>query len=298
MQRDHHEMAQMMMATADSMLMRIRQLLLALYAPLRLFISLIDLYLHLRARPQLQKTAVAKCDEFAELLAKLPTIAEPWVARIARKSEKWAGRGIVVIAGGTRYGQLACELVRSLRRTGCDLPIEIFHLGRAELECEAMDTLAAMDGVTLRDLLSGQPTLLDEPGFGYAAKPLALTACSFDEALLLDADNAVLRDPTSLFDAPAYHTHGAVFWNDMYAGDEKFVRLIDPWGIRHRPGVFEMWIQVQSRYISRRLHAISSSLPLPPRRSPCVTLSRPCVLVVVGAGFDRLAADTSRARQG
>ena len=73
--------------------------------------------------------------------------------------------------------------------------------------CAAMTALAARDDVTLRDLLSGQPTLKDEAGFGYAAKPLALAASSFAEALLLDADNFVLGDPTTLFDAPAYRAH-------------------------------------------------------------------------------------------
>ena len=81
------------------------------------------------------------------------------------------------------------------------LPIEAFYLGPEEAGCAAMTSLASREGVTLRDLLSGQPTLRDEPGFGYAAKPLALAASRFAEALLLDADNFALADPTRLFES-------------------------------------------------------------------------------------------------
>lgn len=75
-------------------------------------------------------------------------------------------------------------------------------------------------------------------------KPLALAACSFEEALLLDADNAVLRDPTPLFEAACYRRAGAVFWDDMYSeGGRRFVRLIDPWNLRRGPSTFEVWLQ-------------------------------------------------------
>ena len=34
-----------------------------------------------------------------------------------------------------------------------------------------------------------------------------------------------------------------LFWSDMYRGRDRFVRLIDPWNWRHRPGLIEMWLQ-------------------------------------------------------
>lgn len=153
----------------SALLVLAQRLLLAIYAPVRLVISLLDLYRELCANPAMRTNALAKADDFAQLLARLPTLADAHATKLARRSERWQGRGIVVVAGGPRYGALACELVASLRAAGCTLPIEVFYLGSKELNCEAMDALVAMEGVAARDLLSGQPTLCDEPGFGFAA---------------------------------------------------------------------------------------------------------------------------------
>ena len=254
-----------------------RVLLRACYrilSPLAVARQLIELSWRLRTpecQAQRQK-ARESSDCFAHLLLELGTLVEPWAAKLRRKSERWAGRGIVVVAGGDRYGGMACALVDSLRAHGCSLPIEVFHLGPAEVaDCPAMATLAACEGVTLRDLLSGQPALKDEPGYGYAAKPLALAASSFAETLLLDADNYALADPTPLFDAPAYRAHGAVFWSDMYATCETFVRLHDPYGVRERPSLVEQLVQdaldaalVRPRRIKCDYAAALEGIGLPP----------------------------------
>ena len=149
--------------------------------------------------------------------------------------------------GGRRWRKVwnafAVSLVDSLRSCGCTLPIEIFYLGSHELKCSTMKSLAARERCTLRDLLAGQPTLRDVQGFGYAAKPLALAASSFAEVLLLDADIIALRDPSFLFDEVSYLTHGAVFWSDMYAANETFVRLYDPRDVRLRPSMLERAVQ-------------------------------------------------------
>ena len=217
--------------------------LLSIYAPFRIAYQLIDLYCHLRLLPNEHAAAQSDSNRFAELLTDLPDLVEPFIPKFERKREKWNGRGIVIVAGGPRYGALALELVMSLLESGCALPIEIFHIGAEEADCEPMKKLATIDGVTLRDLLSGQPGLTETPGFGYAAKPLALAASRFEEALLLDADNFVLSDPTSLFECAPYKEHGAIFWCDMYAANESFVRLCDPWNVRERPGFCERFIQ-------------------------------------------------------
>ncbi|PNW86953.1 hypothetical protein CHLRE_02g102750v5 [Chlamydomonas reinhardtii] len=53
------------------------------------------------------------------------------------------------------------------------------------------------------------------PGYGY--KVAALLMSSFREVLFLDSDNAVLRDPTYLFDSPAYRDTGALLWPDWWS---------------------------------------------------------------------------------
>ena len=51
------------------------------------------------------------------------------------------------------------------------------------------------------------------------------------QVLLIDADNTVCCDPEFLFETPQYMSTGALFWCDMYALDEKFVRMYDPWQV-------------------------------------------------------------------
>ena len=231
-------------AAARRALIALLSCLLTACSPIVIAAQLVHLYLRLRLRPEERARAMDTETRFEELLDSLPRIVASWRARMERKASKWTGRGIVVVAGGERYGALATELVLSLREVGCELPIEVFHLGTAELACDAMAALAACDdNLTLRDLLSGHPALCDVAGYGYAAKPLALVASSFAEALLLDADNSVVDDPTALFEAPQYARHGAVFWCDQYANDETFVRLFDPLGVRQRPSRVDAFVQ-------------------------------------------------------
>src|SRR5205085_2739777 len=52
--------------------------------------------------------------------------------RIAFKTK----RGIVICAGGPRYLPCAWVCIKMLRHVGCELPIEIWHLGPAELPDE------------------------------------------------------------------------------------------------------------------------------------------------------------------
>lgn len=47
-------------------------------------------------------------------------------------------------------------------------------------------------------------------------KVAALLHCSFDEVLLLDADNIPLFDPSYLFSDRLYRQHRNLFWPDFW----------------------------------------------------------------------------------
>ena len=49
-------------------------------------------------------------------------------------------------------------------------------------------------------------------------KIVALTFSSFQEVLLMDSDNIVLRDPASLFQSEPYRGNGSVLWMDFWRG--------------------------------------------------------------------------------
>lgn len=124
------------------------------------------------------------------------------------------GRGIVICAGGPVMLANAYVLVRVLRDIHeTALPIEIWHMGPAEMP-DLLANIFAKTGCTIVDALSvGDPEdfkLCD----GWQLKAFALKNSSFEEVILLDADQVPLRDPALLFEWPEYKATGAVFWPD------------------------------------------------------------------------------------
>lgn len=141
-------------------------------------------------------------------------------------------RGVVVCAGGRRLLACAFATVAALRRLGCDLPVEIVHAGREELDGDVVAAFATRfgEGVRFVDAAVTVPWPCHPPENlrGFSIKPYALLITSFARALLLDADCAPLRDPTYLFECEAFRRHGNVFWPDFWSSAE----LVRPWVAR------------------------------------------------------------------
>ena len=124
------------------------------------------------------------------------------------------GRGIVVSAGG-RLLPGAYVALRSLRRVGCTIPVEIWHLGPAELPRASLCTLFERQGVTFVDAHQVAREHGRTIGGGWQNKPFSILFSHFAEVLLLDADNMALQDPSRLFDDEAYLKTGALLWPDF-----------------------------------------------------------------------------------
>ncbi len=142
------------------------------------------------------------------------TLADRFIARMPRyKSRRFRGRGIVLCGGGVSYFTNAWVCINILRLHGCRLPIELWHLGRTELDptMEALIAPLGVNCVNARDLMSRYP--MRNP-LGWELKSYALLHSSFREILLLDADNVPVRNPEYLFDSPEYAGTGAIFWPD------------------------------------------------------------------------------------
>ncbi len=123
------------------------------------------------------------------------------------------GRGIVIPGGGHRYFPSAWVCIQMLRRAGCALPIELWHLGPQEMD-DDMRALVAPFGVTCVDALEVSRTHPVRRLAGWELKPYAIMHSRFQEVLMLDADNMPVADPTYLFDTTPYREHGAIFWPD------------------------------------------------------------------------------------
>jgi hypothetical protein len=84
-----------------------------------------------------------------------------------------AGRGVVICGGGRKYFPPAWVSIRMLRRVGCTLPIELWHLGPLEMS-DAMRALVAPYGVTCVDGLRVRQDYPVRRLNGWELKPYAI----------------------------------------------------------------------------------------------------------------------------
>jgi len=150
-------------------------------------------------QPLVLASAGMACDQFAKEINAYPGGYE--------------GRGIVICAGGVRYFTAAWVCIKMLRRLGCRLAIQLWHLGPKEMT-PAMKALVeplGVECVDARKIRKKHPARLLR---GWPLKPYAIIHSPFREVLFLDADNVPVVNPEFLFDIPEFKCTGAVFWPD------------------------------------------------------------------------------------
>lgn len=125
------------------------------------------------------------------------------------------GRGLVMCAGGTRLLTCAWVTLSFLRRDlGSTLPVQLWHLGEAELGATEASLFATLE-VECVDALEVRRTHPARILGGWELKPYAAVRSPFAEVVLLDADSLPLVDPAVLFEEEQYLEHGARFWPDV-----------------------------------------------------------------------------------
>jgi ADP-heptose:LPS heptosyltransferase len=139
---------------------------------------------------------------------------DTFVAQLAPPAELYQGRGIVIAGGGVRYFTCAWVCIKMLRRLGCRLPIEFWHLGDSEMDRERRSLLADLD-VKCVDAHKVREEKPCRTLGGWELKPYAILHSAFREVLFLDADNVPVRNPEFLFEDPAFRKTGALFWPDF-----------------------------------------------------------------------------------
>jgi alpha 1,2-mannosyltransferase len=103
--------------------------------------------------------------------------------------------------------------VTALRELGCTLPVEIWSFPDelVGIPVHVKTNLLALGNITFR----ASTTQRTQSSKQYQIKGEAIAHTQFTEILYLDSDNVPVRDPTFLFDAPLYKTHGIVLWPDF-----------------------------------------------------------------------------------
>jgi ADP-heptose:LPS heptosyltransferase len=138
---------------------------------------------------------------------------EGFINSIPKYPDCYSGRGIVICGGGVRYFTNAWVAINRLRKSGCTLPIELWHWGRGEMSSQMKALVAplSVDCIDACVVSRKHPTRVRR---GWALKPYAIKHSRFREVLLLDADNVATVAPEFLFETAQYRATGALFWPD------------------------------------------------------------------------------------
>ncbi|GAM89497.1 hypothetical protein ANO11243_075360 [Dothideomycetidae sp. 11243] len=151
-------------------------------------------------------------------LTKLSALLFPWTApyfadhMTLHASFRHGGRGIV-LSGGDGQLQYMLTSVQSIRKLGCNLPIEVLYLGDEDLGDDSRSELEALPGVITRDMKQ----MVRDEGWdlrGWAGKPFAMLLSSFREVIFIDADAMFFVSPETLFEDPGYEETGSLFFRD------------------------------------------------------------------------------------
>jgi hypothetical protein len=177
--------------------------------------------------------AVADAPDETMTVENAPFRAAAFLREVPPYPGGFAGRGVVICAGGVRYLTCAWVLINMLRRLGCTLPIKVWYLGEEEADLNWMRLVEPL-GVRCVDAREVSRKCPPPPNShprlgGWECKAFAILHCAFEEVLLLDADNVPAVDPTFLFDTPEYRATGTIFWPDWTetAADREAWRVFD-----------------------------------------------------------------------
>ncbi|CCH44484.1 Alpha-1,2-mannosyltransferase [Wickerhamomyces ciferrii] len=136
---------------------------------------------------------------------------------LSTTKEVYKGTGIVYVGGG-RFNWFALMSIKTLRNLGSQLPIEVLIPNMGDYEEEfCTKTLPSLNAECnyLPDLLGEDLINYFKIG-GYQYKSLAILTSSFENMLLLDADNLPISIPDRLFDSDVFHEKGLVSWPDFW----------------------------------------------------------------------------------
>lgn len=139
----------------------------------------------------------------------------------AYPSDRFAGKGIVIVAGGLTYLSGAWASVNILRSFGVSLPIELWYFGDEECDDSARCMFEGLGVrcIDAKEHFAERAADLERERstskFGlFETKCYAILQSHFEEVLFLDADNMPLRSVEGLFEDLGYREHGVLFWPD------------------------------------------------------------------------------------
>lgn len=155
----------------------------------------------------------------SEEIANLSTSHKNYVESlgVTLPSGTYKGSGIVTVGGG-RFSLMAFLGIKNLRTLGSKVPVEVFIPPNEKPEVEFCTELLPKYNakcIFIDRILS--PSMIKKFDFkGYQFKSLAMVASSFENLLLLDADNFPAKPLDSIFNEEPYKSRGLILWPDYW----------------------------------------------------------------------------------
>ncbi|KAG0232560.1 hypothetical protein BGX31_005111 [Mortierella sp. GBA43] len=143
--------------------------------------------------------ALTKTRPEVDFFLKLEKRLYPWAFKGGRRTSfslhrSYKGRGIVICAGNPQFEFVITSILAIRNRLKSALPIQIFHMGNDDLSVERQTYLKELTtGIEIVDVTH----ILDNDHMslsGWAIKPFAMLASSFEEVMFVDADAYFLQE--------------------------------------------------------------------------------------------------------
>ncbi len=157
-----------------------------------------------------------QCKAMVEMLKRTGKLNSP--------PPKCSGQGIVIVGGG-KYLSWAWVVAKTIRALGCQLPIQVWHLGPSEMPAWARKHFAALDAqpVDALPILTAHPhrmlsQYLGQKKWTYAGwllKNFAIEHCPFEQVVYLDSDCFPAVNPEQLLALPEVKETGSLFFSDI-----------------------------------------------------------------------------------
>lgn len=182
--------------------------------------GIINMAVHDPEPPILSEEYLSKCmgvpDSVYEDIKRSHFYVTRWVPQKYPK-DAYSGKGIVIVGGG-RYSWLTILALENLRRSGSKLPVEVMIPKEDEYEEYFCETLLPKLGAKCFVMTRRIPMLRKVSSIlgGYQYKSLALITSSFEQVLLLDADNIPVRNLDKIFDSEPMKSYGMIMWPDYW----------------------------------------------------------------------------------
>jgi hypothetical protein len=162
------------------------------------------------------------------------TACERFIKTMPAYPGHYQGHGIVICGGGIKYFPGVWVCINMLRQLGCRLPIQVWHLGKEEMDEPMKSLLTPFDVETVDATLVRRKHPMRRLG-GWELKPYAILHSPFRHVMLLDADNVPVVNPEFLFATTQLKRTGAIFWPD-YGQLEKTNIIWENCGLPRPPG--------------------------------------------------------------